>query len=217
MEGLGKQVKRCVIVGAAPFSDAAYLRRYVLPTDYIIAADGGQRLLEKMGRTPDLIIGDFDSSNQPQTTACQVLPTRKDDTDVMAAVRLALADGYREFVLLGCLGGRLDHTFANVFVLRFLYENGACGMLCDEHHEIMLLASGNHTVDVQDDCFVSLLPYGGNVEGVTLRNAQYPLENACLDTVFPLGVSNGFTDKPMEISLKNGYLLLVLAKEPAKR
>lgn len=214
MEGLGKQMIRCVIVGAAPFTDAAYLKTYIQPQDYVIAADGGQRLLAAMGISADLIIGDFDSSSKPSTGDCRVLPTRKDDTDVMAAVRSALTDGATSFTLLGCMGGRFDHTMANVFVLYYLQAHGADGVMVDEHHEVSLLTAGCHTVPVRKGWYVSLLPYGGAASGVTIRYAEYPLEDAHLDIAHPLGVSNGFTEKPMEITLKSGALLLILAKEP---
>ncbi len=213
MEGLGKSMTRCVIVGAAPFVDAACLRADICAEDYIIAADGGQRLLAAMGIVPDVIIGDFDSSVQPCSGECHVLPTRKDDTDVMAAVRLAYEKGYRLFLLLGCMGGRFDHTVANLFILRWLHERGADATLLDERHEVRLLGAGEHTVSPRKNSYVSLLPYGGDAQGVTLRNAAYTLENACLDTAHPLGVSNAFTDKPLEISLKSGYLLLIIAQE----
>ncbi|MBR5135245.1 MAG: hypothetical protein IKV35_06575 [Clostridia bacterium] len=59
----------------------------------------------------------------------------------------------------------------------------------------------------------SLLPYGGEVRGVTVRGAAYELEDATLDTAFPIGVSNAFVSKTVEISVKDGYLLMILAKE----
>ncbi len=209
---MGESLKRCVIVGAAPFADAVYLRHFVKADDHIIAADGGTRLVAAMGLSPHMVIGDFDSSMCPtKTIACTVLPTRKDDTDVLAAVRIALANGYRSFVLLGCMGGRFDHTLANLFVLRFLEEHGAHGVMIDEHHEIHLLGVGEHVLPVANGRYFSLLPYGGDVHGVTVRGASYETDNVTLDTVFPIGVSNAFDGKPVSITVKEGYLLLVLA------
>lgn len=215
MEGMEKQISRCVVVGASPFEDAASLKAYLREEDFIIAADGGSRLLAMMGRQPHLIIGDFDSSACPERTSvrCEVLPTHKDDTDVLAAVRVALGEGYREFLFLGCLGGRLDHTLANLFVLRFLHSSGATGCLVDERHEVTLLSSGTHIVPHRDGYYFSLLPLGGSAEGVSINGAEYSLENAVLDTQFPLGVSNAFCGKSVRITLKNGFLLLILAKK----
>lgn len=215
MEGMGEQMRRCVIVGASAFENAAFLKCYLRADDYVIAADGGLRLLDAMEIAPHAIIGDFDSSPCPDgvTVPVRRLPTHKDDTDVFAAAKEALTLGYREFLLLGCLGGRLDHTLSNLFLLRFLHENNARGLLADEHHEVSLLASGEHTVPHRDNCFFSLLPFGGDACGVTIRDAEYPLENATLDTVFPLGVSNGFLSSDVTVSLQDGYLLLILAQK----
>lgn len=211
---MGKPMKRCVIVGAAPFTDAAYLRSYLRADDHLIAADGGSRLIAAMGVRADCVIGDFDSSVRPDDgQACTVLPTRKDDTDVLAAVRAALSEGYREFLLLGCMGGRFDHTIANVFVLRFLAEHGAHSMLADERHEVTLLQAGDHMLPDNPGAYFSLLPYGGDAVGVTVRGASYDVENMTLDTVFPIGVSNAFVGKTVHITVEKGFLLLVLAKE----
>lgn len=206
---------RCVIVGASPFGDAALLKGYLRKDDHIIAADGGSRLLDAMGVAPHAVIGDFDSSACPQRAAVpvQILPTHKDDTDVFAAAKEALDLDYRDFLFLGCLGGRLDHTVSNLFLLRFLTENGAEGVLVDERHEVRLLANGTHTVPCRDGYYFSLLPYGGNAEGVSIDGAEYPLQNAVLDTSFPLGVSNGFLKKDVIVTIKSGFLLLILAKK----
>ena len=135
----------------------------------------------------------------------------REEADGEEAVKEALSDGYREFLLLGCLGGRLDHTVSNLFLLRFLHEQGAQGTLVDERHEVRLLTSGTHVIAHRPDRYLSLLPYGGNAEGVTIRGAEYPLENATLDTAFPLGVSNGFLETDVTVTLKSGCLLCILA------
>ncbi len=208
-------MKRCVIVGASPFSDAAMLKRYLRKEDYIVAADGGCRLLDAMGVRPHRMIGDFDSYALPDDAQMplEVLPVHKDDTDVFAAARGAYDRGYREFLLLGCLGGRLDHTISNLFLLRFLKDHGANGMLVDEHHEITLLSAGTHVIPPRDGYYLSLLPYGGNAHGVTIEDAEYTVRDVLLDTSFPLGVSNGFIGKEVHITLKDGFLLQILAKK----
>jgi thiamine pyrophosphokinase len=58
-----------------------------------------------------------------------------------------------------------------------------------------------------------LLPYGGSVSGLTVKNAEYELDNAALTPDFPLGVSNEFTGRPVEISFKQGILLIFLSKD----
>ncbi len=216
MEGMGKQMKSCVIVGSAPFSDATVLREYITQDSLVIAADGGQRLLDAMGISCDLIVGDFDSSDTPTCGDVPIvtLPTHKDDTDALAAVRIALERGCDRFVLLGCLGGRLDHTLANVFLLRFLHDHGAQGLLADETQEVHLLGVGTHEIPPHISPVFSVFPYGGDASGVSIREAKYTVDNTTLDTALPLGVSNEFIDKPAVITIENGFLLLVFTKKP---
>ncbi|MBQ4617126.1 MAG: thiamine diphosphokinase [Clostridia bacterium] len=210
---MGESMRRAVIVGSAPFSDASLLAAYLCDDDELIAADGGQHLVAAMGRTPSLLVGDFDSSCCPMDVSyeCRVLPVQKDDTDVLAAIRIALENGTRRFLFLGCLGGRLDHTIANLFLLRFLYDRGAEGVLVDETHEITLLGPGVHVLEPRDGRVLSLLPYGGDAVGVSIEGALYTLQNARLDTAFPIGVSNAFCGKPITVTIEDGFLLCILA------
>ena len=215
MERMGEQMSRCVIVGAAPFEDAACLKVHLRETDYIMAADGGLRLALAMGVTPHCVIGDFDSASMPviPTASITQLPTQKDDTDVFAAAKKALALGYREFLMFGCLGGRFDHSLSNVFLLRYLQEHGAVGVLMDEQHEVRMLAVGTYTIPHRQGWYLSLLPYGGNACGVSIHGARYTLENADLDTAFPLGVSNEFLQTDVTVTIRSGSLLQILAKQ----
>jgi len=211
---MGKPMRRCVVIGAAPVSDPSVLKGYLKEDDYIIAADGGQRLCGALQRPADRVIGDFDSSGHPAANPdCIVLTVQKDDTDVLAAVRDALTQGYRDFLFLGCLGGRLDHTLANMAVLQFLHRHGAAGLLVDERHEITLLSQGEHTVPPRPDYTVSFLPFGGEATGVTIRKAAYPTDHIDFHTWFPVGVSNEFTDQPLYISIENGQCLMILARK----
>ena len=117
----------CYIVGSRPPGEIALARgRAAL----VIAADGGLRHLEAQGLTADLIVGDFDSLGRvPEGDNILRHPVEKDDTDMLLAVRTGLDRGYRVFVLYGGLGGRLDHTYANLQVLNFLASRGASGGL----------------------------------------------------------------------------------------
>ena len=53
---------RCVIISASPEYDTDFIREYIRSDDYIICADGGLNRLISIGIEPDLIVGDFDSS-----------------------------------------------------------------------------------------------------------------------------------------------------------
>lgn len=192
--------------------------------DFVIAADGGYA--QSCGCRPDAVIGDFDSLGfVPDTENVQVFPREKDDTDMMLAVRLGLEKGYQEFVLLGGIGGRFDHTVANVQTLAYLHGRGARGVLMSEERDIYFIGasapggvkgrkkvSGQLTFSSDMKGILSVFSYGERAENVFICGAEYELDNAVLTDAFPLGVSNSFIGKEVTISVGEGRLLIVHEK-----
>ncbi|MBO5241081.1 MAG: thiamine diphosphokinase [Lachnospiraceae bacterium] len=193
--------------------------------DFVIAADAG--FMQDTGAEPDVVIGDFDSLGfVPPGEHVQVHPKQKDDTDMMLAVKLGLAKGYREFVLLGGIGGRFDHTMANVQALAYLHEHGASGALIGDATDIFLIGSspdkGNNVCNgatkdrinfpKETEGIFSVFSYGKNAAGVTISGGEYEVEQATLTDAFPLGVSNSFVGKEVTISVGEGRLIVVHEK-----
>lgn len=192
--------------------------------DFVIAADGG--FMQDTGAEPDAVIGDFDSLGfVPQGEHVQVYPKQKDDTDMMLAVKLGLSKGYRKFILLGGIGGRFDHTMANVQVLAYLHEHGATGALIGDATDIFLIGASPDAGDVCKDvtgdriCFpketegiFSVFAYGKSATGVTISGGEYETEDVTLTDAFPLGVSNSFVGKEVNISVREGRLIVVHEK-----
>ena len=209
-------MSRCVILSAGPVEDSERLRPLLKTDDWIIAADGGGRLAAALGVKPAVLVADFDSSAPPDTggdTEIVRLPTEKDWTDTQAAAMLALDRGYRDFLLLGCTGGRLDHTLANIAVLLYLLRRGADALMADERNFLRLYGPGRSRVERRAGYKLSLFPYGGEVEGITVKNVRYPLEKARLTPDNSLGVSNEFLENPAEISFDKGVLMVFLSKD----
>ncbi len=184
--------------------------------DYVIAADGG--FAQEVGCCPDAVIGDFDSLGFiPDAEDVQVYPKQKDDTDMMLAVKLGLSKGYRKFVLLGGIGGRLDHTLANVQTLSYLHAQGATGVLKGDETDIFLIGSSESEEDSivfprETTGIFSVFSYGETARRVSIRGGEYEVENVVLTDTFPLGVSNSFVGKEVTISVGAGRLLVVHEK-----
>ncbi len=201
--------KRCVIWGAAPVSDS--VKKELLPTDYMIAADGGWKNAEKLGFFPSKIVGDFDSSECPNYANVIQLPPEKDDTDTHYATKLALSMGFEEFLYLGVIGGtRLDHTIAAIQSALYAAKQGCRVQLTDGYCKMWIL-SGQSSVVLPplENHYFSLFALGGKVSGVYEQGAKYELEDATLHTDFPIGVSNEFVGKEVFISIKQGNALLM--------
>ena len=197
---------KCVIFCAAEF-DA--LAEPIGPEDYVLAADGGLRHLEKLRVRPDGIIGDFDALGFVPEGA-QVFPVEKDDTDAMLAARKGLELGFRDFIFYGSLDGpRLDHTVANFQTLQFLADRGAIGYLVGKTYLVTVVKHETLAFSAQAEGILSVFCLGSDATGVTLKNLHYPLENGCLTGGFPLGVSNHFIGKEASVTVRDGSLLVM--------
>ena len=114
-------MRRCVIVGGASIGDYETVGAMLRQDDYMIYCDCGLRHMDGLGAEPDLIVGDFDSYSNPEMeTETIVLPCEKDDTDTVFAVKEAIRRGFEDFLLIGVVGERLDHTLGNVSILLML-------------------------------------------------------------------------------------------------
>lgn len=201
-------MKRCFIYAAGSFFG---LRERPRPGDLQIAADAGLRLCRELGRTPDLVLGDFDSMDVSEAPADALrVPVEKDDTDTGLALREGLRRGCREFFIYGGTGGRrLDHTLANLQSLAFLRENGARGWLYDRDFVYTVIKNETLTLRREVDWgLVSLFALGDRARGVTLTGLQYPLDHAELTCAFPLGVSNHFVEERAAVTVEDGLLLV---------
>lgn len=208
--------KRCCIVGAAPIENYNKILSFVDKQDYFIYCDGGLKHYEALGHSPNLIVGDFDSYDPNQlpidfngdVAETIILPKKKDDTDTVFAAKEGLKRGYSDFILIGCTGERLDHTVSNLSLLLLLDENLAHGLMVDSFHTVQIVS--DHPVKVPCTFpYFSVFPVGDKAEGITVKNAMFPLENATLTASFPLGISNEpLFGQTAEITVKNGKLIL---------
>lgn len=202
----------CHIFGAGDFYG---LKRRIEENDLVIAADGGWQHCQRAGITPDLLLGDFDSLAQvPDFPHIRRVPVEKDDTDMMLAVKEGLARGATEFHLYGGMGGkRTDHTIANLQTLVYLTHHGARGYLYGDGEVYTAIRDGAATFPAREAGILSVFCLGPDAGGVTIRGAQYPLEDAVLKASFPLGVSNHFIGRDITVSVERGCLLIGLRDE----
>lgn len=197
----------CYIIGAGKIEK---ININIKQNDLVITADGGYMYAINNGITPDVVLGDFDSLGFiPECENVICLPTKKDDTDTLAAVKFALSKGYKTFYIYGGTGGRTDHTIANIQTLSFIADNGGRGYLVSENEVISVVKNGEINFNDSADGTVSVFAFGGKAQGVTIKNLLYCLDNATLDTSFPIGVSNLFVGKRATIKVSDGKLLIV--------
>ena len=203
-------MKRCVIVGGAGIADYEFVRSYLNEDDYVVYCDCGLKHMDALERRPDLIVGDFDSHENPNLDIeTIVLPTIKNDTDTVFAVKEALGRGFEDFLLLGVVGARLDHTLGNVSILLMLDTMGKKAKIVDDYSEMEIVSDKIAEVDDFWQYF-SLLNITGVAEDITITNAKYEIQDAEIDTDWQYGVSNEpLPGQTTKIKVGNGRLLLV--------
>ena len=203
-------MKRCVIIGGADINNYGFIREKLFADDYVIFCDSGLRHLEHLQVTPSLIVGDFDSHDNPHLDVeTIVLPCEKDDTDTVFAVKEAIKRGFDNFLLIGVVGARLDHTIGNVSILLYLDSLGKQGCIIDDHSEMEIVSQ--KPVSICDQySFFSLLNITGCANGINVTGAKYPLTDAEISCEYQYGVSNEvLPGENAIVSVKCGKLLLI--------
>lgn len=189
--------------------------------DGVIAADGGADWLLAQRRPADVLVGDLDSIS-PQALAwlrergCRIERHRpdKDETDTELALLEAVRLGARRITLLGALGGRIDHEIANVLLLAMPALEGVEAAIYDGRSWLTLLTREGFVRGAVGDT-VSLIPLGGDAEGIVTEGLQYPLRDETLSFGPARGVSNVLTAPQARITLRRGRLLVVHTPQDA--
>ncbi len=202
-------MKTCFIVGAGEFFENSLA---VKPGDLVIAADGGYLHLQKIGITPHIIMGDFDSSVKPDFENIAVFNSEKDDTDTMLAVKYGFEKGFSRFEIYGGTGGRSDHTIANIQALSYICKNGGQGFLYD-NGQVFTVTASRAEFDMTYKGKISVFSLCERATGVYESGLKYSLHNAELTNSDPLGVSNEFIGQPARISVESGLLLIIYDRQ----
>ena len=203
-------MKRCVIVGGADITNYDRIKSALSDDDYIVFCDSGLKHMSNLAVVPSLIVGDFDSHENPHLDIeTIVLPCEKDDTDTVFAAKEAIKRGYKDFLLIGVIGARLDHTLGNVYILELLDEIGLNGRIIDDYSEMELVSQKPAYIE-DSYAYFSLINITGIAKGITIENAKYPLKDGEIKCGYQYGVSNEvLPGKRAEISVNEGKLLLI--------
>ena len=202
--------KRCVIVGGADIGNYDRIRERLRPEDYVVFCDSGLKHLAALQVQPGLIVGDFDSHANPHMDVeTIVLPCEKDDTDTVYAVKEAVRRGFDDFLLIGVVGARLDHTLGNVSILLYLDSMGKKGCIVDDYSEMEVVST--EPVSVCDRYpYFSLLNISGCAGGVSITGAKYPLQNGEIRCEYQYGISNEVLPGQRAcVTVREGRLLLI--------
>lgn len=209
--------RRAVIFANGVQFDTDRVRRQLQPDDFLIAADAGLRLVHQLGLQADLVIGDLDSLDPAELERLETGPARverypahKDETDLELAVLSALKAGCGPILIVGALGGRLDMTLANIFLLALPELDGVDARLEDGVEEVLMIRPGPAvSIQGRPGDRVSLLPWGENAGGIRTAGLFYPLNGETLYPERTRGISNQMTGQEASVSLETGCLICI--------
>ena len=181
--------------------------------DIFIAADSGIETAFALGAVLDVAIGDFDSANLADARIENIKkiihPAQKEDTDCLLAIKYALEAGYKNIAVIGGLDGRIDHTLANLWYLKYMKKRGAVGYITNGYNKITYLENASVKI-YKNYKYVSIMPISSKIRGVKLTGFKYPLQDAEVSFEEPYTVCNEIAEnaKYGEICISEGSALI---------
>ena len=212
-------MKRAILFANGKMDSPPPIIKEILPSDLIIAADGGTRHCKTLGIIPNLVIGDLDSLGPTDISSYQQAgveivqyPTHKDETDLELALQFAVNHQVTRAYIIGALGDRWDMTVSNILLAVHSKFSELSIRLVEGLDELAILR-GNDQFDILGRAgdTVSLLPLGGDAQGITTHGLEYPLVDETLYFGSSRGVSNCVTSDQARVLVKQGILLLCIS------
>ena len=213
--------KTCCIISAGDVN-LPLLKNRKKDYDFFIAADAGYEKATEAGIVPGLLVGDFDSLSQyhsdvlfrspkKEESVIVKFPPEKDYSDTHLAIEEGIKLGYSDFEIYGALGGdRFSHSLANIQTLCAMKQRNISVRLIGLKETLYLLENETLSLSPSKHASFSVFALSDNCREVTITGGKYPLKDAVLTNTFPLGVSNQSIDETISISVKEGYLLVVV-------
>lgn len=207
-----------IIFTNGEYKNKFFYENYIKKTkpDYLICADGGANFAKELKLKPNIIIGDMDSitaetKEHYKAVQFETHPKKKDETDTELAMTHAIKIGADKVTVFGGLGSRMDHSLANIYLLKRFIDVDIEAEMVNENNQIRLLGKTTE-LNFPIGTIVSILPIGGDVTGLTITGFEYPITAGEMSVDKPYGISNVVNRNSQQISFEQG-LLMVIASE----
>jgi thiamine pyrophosphokinase len=211
-------MKTALIVGNGEETDKRIIEN--IKYDYLICADGGLEKVSNYGIIPDIIIGDFDSvdgnvlKQYENKIPVKKFPSEKDFTDMELAVELAISKGYKNIILTGASGSRLDHTLGNILLMEKYFKNGVSISIIDNNNEMKIISDNAELfIEYKEGYYISIIPITESIQGLCLEGFKYNLDNVDVKRGSTLCISNQIKDNKGKITLRKGRAIVIISKD----
>lgn len=208
-------MKSGLIIASGKIKDLEMLKEQIHLHDYILCADGGIKYVYDMDLKVDAIIGDLDSVDTKfpeyimrNNIPIIKFPVEKDETDTELAIEHLIEKGCKEITLMGAIGSRMDHSLANILLLKRIAQNNVFGKIMDENNTI-ILSKDYQKVSIRENHYISIIPITQQGVIVSLKGFYYPLEDNLIEFGSTLGISNKVIEDEAEIFIIKGEALII--------
>lgn len=185
--------------------------------DNIIAVDKGLEALDTLNIKPTETIGDFDSIRPEILNKYKnniiTLNKEKDYTDTHMALKIAIDNNASDITIIGGIGSRLDHTIANVHILKIALDKNIPCKIINENNKVFLIKEKTNLKKDEKFQYISLIPLTTKCTGITLEGLKYTLKDETLNIGESIGISNEQIEKEATIDVKEGILIIIYSKD----
>lgn len=211
-------MKKALLISGGRQVSKELIEKYI--DRFIIVADGGARLLKKYDFQANLLLGDLDSIGDEALSYVEKngieikkFPAKKDFTDTELALSYLVDEGYKDIIILGALGTRLDHELANLLNLKKLYKNGIRAKIEDDYNEVIYVEEGSYDFEKTNKKYFSLISASDKLNFST-EGLYYEVENLLIDFDNPSrAVSNEMISNKATIKINYGSAFIIMSKD----
>lgn len=211
-------MKKALLISGGRQVSKELIEKYI--DRFIIVADGGARLLKKYDFQANLLLGDLDSIGDESLSYVEKngieikkFPAKKDSTDTELALSYLVDEGYKDIIILGALGTRLDHELANLLNLKKLYKNGIRAKIEDDYNEVIYVEEGSYDFEKTNKKYFSLISASDKLNFST-KGLYYEVENLVIDYDNPSrAVSNEMISNKATIKINYGSAFIIMSKD----
>ncbi|OQY02419.1 MAG: thiamine diphosphokinase [Desulfobacteraceae bacterium 4572_130] len=203
-----------IIIANGTIKQHNNLKKIINTSDIIICANGGSIHLKIMNIIPDIVIGDCDSISYESMTYFKKhkvkfikYPRDKNYSDTELAILWAIKNKASDITIIGATGTRIDHTLANILLMKKIAEKKLSCKIIDNNNEIYCVIDEIKLKGEIGD-LISIIPITEKVTGITTKGLKYPLINNEMIMGSSLGISNSFVENQAYIKIKKGILII---------
>ncbi len=200
------------------------LNEIIEKADYVICADGGAKWAYYAGIQIDAVIGDMDSLDVEDLELFESFdiktikaPVEKDETDGILAVDYAVLNGAKSVVILGGEGGRLDHQYGNLMLLKRLQDHNCTAKMFLKDGYV-ILSNKETEIFCNTGDIISVVPFEGELVISEASGLKYSIDkNTYFNYGYPVGISNVAESRRVYLNITSGNALIFCYSSKAKQ